>query len=323
MPRFPSHIFTPLTRGERSAFVAHYREFLLQRDGAPDFTTYTLSLREPALRAIEQSPVVRAGGRSVDRAVFDRNANEQDVADGGLDEPTLWAVLAARLNRHEQYAVRYLEERGRYVGGSVEDPRTYIDMEERYHGRIIDEALRTLGLEPRWRPPSRLTRFMLRQIVRLPRFISDMTVLCGEIIGVATFMLLRERAAALFADEPAPALRLRDLLTQILVDEVGHVYYLRSQLGPVRLAIARRLLPVIARVMTRDLPEAMRLFGREELLARMLDPEVTSAAAATCEGALSLEYEPAPPSAAAGGYHDRESEPLGGAADALARTSPH
>lgn len=315
MPRFPSHVFTALTRVERRAFVAHYRKYLRERDGAPDLTTYTLTLRESALRAIEHRGV-RRGDASIDQAVFDRNANEQDVADEGLDEPTLWAVLAARLNRHEQYAIRYLEERGRYVGGDPDDPRTYIDMEERYHGRIMDEALRSLGLEPRWRPPSRLTRFMLRQIVRLPRFISDVTVLCGEIIGVATFMLVRERAAALFAGQPASARRLHALLTEILVDEIGHVYYLRSQLGPVRLALARRLLPVIARVMTRDLPEAVRLFSTEELLARMLDPEVAGAASTTCEGALSLEYEPAP---AAGGNH----EPRGGAADVLARTSPH
>lgn len=294
MPRFPMNVFTPLSRAERQAFLTHYREHLRRRDGVPDTTTYTFSVREPMVREFEANPVVRTGEPIVDQAVFDRNANEQDVADEGLDEATLWAVLAARMNRQEQYAIQYLESRGRYAGGSPEDPTTYIDIEERYHGRLLNDALRTLGLEPRWRPPPRLTRFMLRQIVRLPRFLSDMTVLCGELIGVASFMLMRERAAVLFADQPAPAQRLQYLLTQLLVDEVGHVYYLRSRLGPVRLYLARLLLPVIANAILKDIPEAERLFDRNELLARMLDPEMVAVASAACEDALSLEYQPDP-----------------------------
>lgn len=292
MARFPVHVFTPLTRAERGAFITHYRDYLRRRDGVPDTATYTFSVRERVFRELEAHPVVRPGPLIIDRAVFDRNANEQDVADEGLDEATLWAILAARMNRHEQYAIRFLEARGKYAGGGPDDPTTYIDIEERYHGRLLDDALRTLGLEPRWRPPSRFTRLMLRQIIRLPRFVSDMTVLCGEIIGVASFMLLRERAAALFADHPASAQRLRFLLTQLLVDEIGHVYYLRSRLGPVRLWLAQMLLPVIAGSMLRDLPEAARLFGREQVLARILDPQVVANASAACEDALSLEYQP-------------------------------
>ena len=83
------------------------------------------------------------------------------------------------------------------------------------------------------------------------------------------------------------------------VDEIGHVYYLRSRLGPVRLRLARLLLPVIARSMVKDVPEAVRLFGREQVLARILDPEVVAAASAACEDALSLEYQPRSQGAAA------------------------
>lgn len=299
MSRFPMHVFTPLSRAERRAFAAHYREHLRRRDGVPDLSTYTFSAREPQLREFEANPIRRTGAPIVDQAVFDRNANERDVAGDGLDAPTLWAIVAARMNRHEQYAIQYLESLGRYAGGDPDDPTTYIDIEERYHGRLLNDALRTLGLEPGWRPPTRMTRFMLRQIVRLPRFLSDMTVLCAEIVGVASFMLLRERAAVLFADQPAPAQRLQHALSQLLVDEIGHVYYLRSRLGPVRLFLARMLLPVIARAIVKDVPEASRLFGWKELIARMLDPGTVAAAAAACDGAVPLEYQADPPPAAA------------------------
>ena len=61
-------------------------------------------------------------------------------------------------------------------------------------------------------------------------------------------------------------------------DEVGHVYYLRSHLGPVRLFLARLLLPIIARVMMADLPEGARLFGWEVLYRRILDRDVAKVA---------------------------------------------
>lgn len=44
-----------------------------------------------------------------------------------------------------------------------------------------------------------------------------------------------------------------------------------------RLYLARLLLPVIARAMMKDIPEVERLFGENELLARMLDPEMVGA----------------------------------------------
>ena len=60
MPMFPMHVFTPLTRAERQAFVEHYREYLRRRDGVPDTTTYTFSVRESVVRTFEENPVVRA-----------------------------------------------------------------------------------------------------------------------------------------------------------------------------------------------------------------------------------------------------------------------
>jgi hypothetical protein len=103
----------------------------------------------------------------------------------------------------------------------------------------------------------------------------------------------------LFADQPAPAQRLQVLLTQLLVDEIGHVYYLRSRLGPVRLRLARLLLPVIARSMVKDVPRRCDSSVASRCWRRILDPEVVAAASAACEDALSLEYQPRSQGAAA------------------------
>lgn len=271
---FPVNVYEALPPAARSAYIQRYVAWLRARDGAPDLRSFTSEVREGLFAALANDPVRCTEPRPVDRARFDQNANAQDRADPDLDERTLWAVMAARSSRHEQYAVRYLASIGRYDDADPLAAQTYIDVQEHYHARLLEELLRTLGLEPRWRPPPPLGRFMLRQIVRLPAWISDLSVLCGELVGVAVFALLREHARRLFGDQPAACARIEHLLDLILIDEIGHVYYLRSRLGPLRLRLCRLALPLIARVLMADMPEGERLFGRRTLLERIQDPEV-------------------------------------------------
>lgn len=271
---FPVNVFEAQTPQARAAYIRSYLAWLRELDGEPDLRSFTSSAREQLFAGITARRVRCVGPQPVDPACFDRNANTQDAADPGLDERTLWAVLAARSSRHEQYAVRYLASIGRYDHADPDNPQTFIDVQEHYHARLLEELLRTLGLEPRWRPPPPLSRFMLRQIVRLPPWLSDLSVLCGELVGVALFSLLREHARRLFGAEPASCARIEHLLDLILLDEIGHVYYLRSRLGPKRLWLCRLALPLIARVLMADMPEGERLFGREVLLNRILHPGV-------------------------------------------------
>lgn len=271
---FPINVFVAQTTTARVAYGESYLHWLRALDGVPDIRTFTSTVRERLFKEIADNPVRWEGPPPVDPACFDRNANDQDAADLGLDPRTLWAVLSARSSRHEQYAVRYLASIGRYDAADPDHPQTYIDVQEHYHARILEELLRTLCLEPRWRPPPALGRFMLRQIVRLPPWLSDMSVLCGELVGVAVFSLLREHAGRLFAEQPTACARIERLLDLILLDEIGHVYYLRSRLGQGRLWLCRLALPLIARVLMADMPEGARLFGYKPLLDRILHPEV-------------------------------------------------
>ncbi len=173
----------------------------------------------------------------------------------------------------EEYAVRYLDEKGRPQQASPEDPYSIIDLEERYHGRLLESLLQIVGIRAGWRPPSLVTRLTLRAILVAPRFLANITVLCGEIIGLATFKLFLEKGLALCADQPRALGRIDLLLKEILTDEIGHVLFLRSQLGPFRLGLSRLLLPIVARVLIADYPEMKRLFG-SRLLDEILGPQL-------------------------------------------------
>lgn len=265
-------VFSSLSPIERRKFVERYLHFLHERDGALDCEKRQLSRREAGLRELVNDPVQRSGPTVVEQRTYDENAVEREVAAEGLDPWSLWAVCISKCSRMEEYAVRYLEETGRSKIGSADDPYTFIDLEERYHGRLLESLLQIVGIRPRWRMPRLVTRLALRAILAVPRALANVTVLCGEVIGIATFKLFLEAARDLCADQPRARERMEVLIRQILTDEIGHVLFLRSQLGPIRLSLARSLLPIVARVLIADSPEMRRMFGRKRLLDEILNP---------------------------------------------------
>ena len=92
-------------------------------------------------------------------------------------------------------------------------------------------------------------------------------------------MSSEEKARVLFASQPRAMERLEQLFAHIMVDEVGHVHFVQSGLGPRRLAWARRLMPVVAWGVLDDIPELVQLFGRDEIMRRAKAADVDAAAA--------------------------------------------
>lgn len=268
-----SEIFHALSPRSRRAFQERYLAHLKRRDGTPDQRRHTFDVRERFFTELEARPVRWQGSPPVDPRTFTRNLS--DRLEPGLDDATLWALCVAKVNRSERYGVEYAFARHGYQADGEEDPYTYIEIEETYHTRILRDAVETLGLTMEMRPPNLVTRVLIKGMVHLPRALSNVLVLSAEIAGVTTFQLLLEEARALFSAQSAPLARIEELLRQLLVDELGHVYFLRSTLDQARLSMARGLLPVVARSFLSDLPEMCRLFGRERLLREMLRADMS------------------------------------------------
>ena len=115
---------------------------------------------------------------------------------------------------------------------------------------------------------------------------------------MAFFHLLLHKARELFGDQPGPLARIEELFAQIMVDEVGHVHFARSQLDAAGLAIAKRLLPLVARGILDDMPEYYQLFGRERLMEEILRADVDAAARPYADRFIPFDAaEPARPAA--------------------------
>lgn len=271
--------FEPMSAAERARFQASYLSYLKDRDGLPDMKAQRFDVRERFFAQIDREPVRWQGTPPVDQAVFERN-HAQKGPGAGLDEATLWALATAKTNRAERYGVEYSITYKGHESDAATNPHAYIQIEECYHTRILKDALATIGVRMDVSDPGLPVKAMVRAMVRLPDAYANVAILCGEIFGVVVFSLLLEKARELFTQQPAALSRIEELLAQILVDEVGHVHFVRSTLGPRRLAWARRLMPVVALASLAEMPELVQLFGRREILRRVKEADVDAAAAA-------------------------------------------
>ena len=250
--------FRVLSERERSEHLAAYRAYLDETDGAPDPGARTLSLREARMLAVEADPVVWNG--AVDQDAFSRFLAGKGIP--RLDGRTELALAAALANESENYGVDIELKRfaryGRLPGLREADLLLPVYVQETYHCRILIELCRTCGLEFAPRKPGRVMRALIWAIGALPGRARWVPVMAGEVVATVVFALLAARLD-LFAERPVVQRRLEDLLHQILVDEVGHVAFLRAQLGPITLAIVKRMLPVVAMAALWELPPLRNL----------------------------------------------------------------
>jgi hypothetical protein len=183
--------------------------------------------------------------------------------------PVAQLLAAAKCNRGERFGVELALERGRLGNGELDETRQYIELEELIHTRLLEDACALFGLDVPLRPPPPLQQVVIRAMVVLPDAASLPLVLCGEVVGTVGFQLLQE-ALSLFAGEPEVAARLKALVGEILLDEMGHVVFNRAMLGRAQLTAARALLPVVVHASVRDVPELAQLAGgTDRFLARV------------------------------------------------------
>ncbi|MEM7411560.1 MAG: hypothetical protein AAF430_15110 [Myxococcota bacterium] len=261
--------FRVLSNSEREQHLADYQAFLEERDGPIDVDAFTLAHRESYLQELEDKPVRWTG--DVDDAAFYQHVRK--TGSPPLDERTSLLVSAALANVGESYGVEVeLDAFSKRPHRASENPLyMHLMFEERYHTRILDEMCRVCGLEPERRSPSWHQRVIINWMMYLPDRLRWIPIFAGEVLGSVVFQLLLESVEH-FSEEPEVEERVRSLLTEIWIDEVGHVAYLRAKMGPMGVQIARALLPMIAASLFKDVP-ANNAIGlhRERVMERLRD----------------------------------------------------
>lgn len=249
--------------------IEGYREYLAERNGEADLLNRRLAHREEFFAKIEANPV--RSERAIEAADFERGMRTRRPAENVAPE-LAFLLATAKLNQAERFGVGLGETYGKNSADGTLPERVHMELEEHYHTRLLAYVLDMFGVPFRVTPPA----FFMRQFVKLAVFIPEHRsfafVGASEMAGCALFDLLGRAGAALFADEPEVADRIRLLYGEILTDEIGHVGYCAARCSGTGRSVMRLLYKPIARLFARQTPEILRVVGRQPLDERLSHP---------------------------------------------------
>ena len=276
-------IFSAMDADERREQRVAYRGFLADRDGVPDIERRTLSRREERM-----SRFVRplATERELDRALF---ASQYAKFDATRRTPleTLLIVTLVKANAAEAFGVNSTYEQAlRRATSQQDDLELILLIEESYHTKILLSTARLYGMdvEAPYTLPTAL-RALIGGIAHAPEFLSRPLILASEIFGTLSFLQLLHAARTILKHDPELRDAVEERLTEVLVDEIGHIAFNRMCLGRAGLAQARAMLPLVAGGFRNAMPEFEALGihlshrGAESIMtSRALPEEVRRAA---------------------------------------------
>lgn len=249
--------------------IEGYRTYLRERNGEADLLNRRLAHREEFFAKIEANPI--RSQRTIDPDAFERGMRSRRPS-SGISPELAFLLATAKLNQAERFGVGLGETYGKNSGGDTLPERVYTELEEHYHTRLLAYVLDMFDLPFRVTPPAFVMRQFVKLAVFIPENMSFAFVGAAEIAGCAMFDLLGQAGAALFADEPEVADRIRLLYGEILTDEIGHVGYCAARCSSAGRSIMRLLAGPIARLFSRQTPEILRVVGREALNERLSHP---------------------------------------------------
>jgi hypothetical protein len=269
--RMDNTFFGPTLRLEKSeSLLADYRRWLETRNG-PGFATREARMRSE-FDATRSPTSVAVDGARVNRNYAD--FREKDVAAEEL------ALLAfAKINAGEAWGVEQLtkvREKARAQPGIAAEVETIVTGEETFHTRLLvgaaghfhDTRGERLAITGAWTPPAPL-RVLIGGLAVAPRAVFHPLLLASEVSGVFAFDWLLRRLSSLFPSAPAVRESMEARLTEVLIDEVGHITFNRLLVGRAGRAIARALSPNIVWMQRLMTPELVALGLDRHHIARL------------------------------------------------------
>jgi hypothetical protein len=265
-------IFRTLPAEARRENLASYREFLLNRDGAKDLDKRQLSRREEGMLRYER-PLSRI--RAIDHDLF---AAQYKAFDPKVETPPELMLLLAlvKVNGAEAYGVEHTYDVAlRRALKSQDECELTLLCEETYHTRILLSTALSYGIDvgSAYEPPASL-RVLIKAIGATPTAIARPLIFASEVLGVLVFSNLLEKSRKILSHDPELRDAVEERLSEVLVDEIGHVSFNRACLGAAGIAQARLLLPVVATAMSGTIPELKALgtmtSGSGDELARLV-----------------------------------------------------
>jgi len=262
-------IFSPATKQERKENFDTYWVFSQQHGGELLEDEQDLAKKRTRLKHFQDNPV-KLRKPLADPEAFYRNYIDMQDEPKSLDRMTLMLTGIYKFARHEWVGIKGAWDAVPDMANShtVEDKISRVHLAEEFcHVRLFDEMLKTCGLDKvEWVPLGPVKEKIYGQFPRLPGFLMDTPAFVTELMGVTFYRHLHHLFDEVLADEPEVRERLKELLTEITIDEVAHVGQRRNFIGPIGMKVSKWLVKPFYTLFFNDIPEVGQLFNVEQMI---------------------------------------------------------
>ncbi len=274
MPSKHLSIFSKSTEAERKDNFEDYWGFTQRHSGVIFEAEQTLSKKKERLGYFQEHPV-RSRKPLPDPALFYRNYVNLEDDPATFDRKTLLLTCIYKFARHEWVGISaawdYLPALSEAKSTTDKISRYHL-CEEFCHVRFFHEMFRTFHLEDvKWVPLGKWMNRIYRMFPYFPEFLMSAPAFVTELMGITFYTHVDHLLDTVFADEPEARDRVRELLYEIMVDELAHIGQRRNFMGPIAVRFARKQLPALFRLFFRDIPESKYLLDVDKMIQEALD----------------------------------------------------
>lgn len=262
-------IFSPSTQQERAENFESYWLYTQGHDGEILEDRQDLTKKREALLRY-QTEAVRSRRPLPDPGLFYRNYIHLKDDPRTFDRKTLLLTCIYKFARHEWVGISAAWESIPSLAAcktTTDKISRFHLCEEFCHVRFFHEMFRTFHLEEvKWVPLGKWMQRIYRIFPRIPEAIMAAPAFVTELMGMTFYIHVDRLLDEIFGDEPEARDRVRDLLHEIMADELAHIGQRRNFIGRFGIKAARWMVRPLYRIFFHDIPEAKYLFDVDQMI---------------------------------------------------------
>jgi hypothetical protein len=228
-----------------------------------------LAKKREKLKYFQNNPV-RSGKPLAHPEIFYRNYVELKDDPAKIDRKTLLLMCIYKFARHEWVGISSAWDAIPTLAQSktVKDKISRHHLAEEFcHVRFFHEMFRTFHLDKvEWVPLSPFKQGVYKIFPYIPGALMNPPAFVTELMGITFYLHVDALLNDIFSDEPEARERVRELLHEIMVDEVAHVGQRRNFIGSLGIKMARWMVKPLYKAFFNDIPESKYLLNVEQMI---------------------------------------------------------
>lgn len=262
-------IFSPSTQKQRDENFQSYWDFDLAHSGEILEAEQNLTLKREKLKHY-QTQIVRSKNPLPHPELFYKNYVHLKDDPKTFDQKTLLLTTLYKFARHEWVGISAAWD----AIPSLSKAKSLTDKISRYHlceefchVRFFHEMFRTCQLEDvKWVPLGKWTERIYKIFPYVPEKLMAAPAFVTEMMGMTFYIHTDRLLDKIFADEPEARDRIRELLHEIMADELAHIGQRRNYLGKIGIKMARWMMKPLYKIFFHDIPEAKYLYDVNQMI---------------------------------------------------------